>query len=153
MGGELVTGSPSQEGDGPTKESVPHLSYTEQFYQQLQFYLAIGMTWDQYWNEDCMLVKYYREAYKLRRKERNHDLWLQGLYIYHALCDASPLFRFSTKSQKAEPYLNEPIAITQEEVRERQERDERNRFMKMKEKMEAMVTKTKKQEVKEHGTG
>ena len=153
MGGELVTGSLSREGDGPNGESIPHLSYTEQFYQQLPFYLAIGMTWDQYWNEDCMLVKYYREAYKLRRKERNHDLWLQGLYIYHALCDASPLFRFSTKSQKAEPYLNEPIAITQEEVRERQERDERNRFMKMKEKMEAMVIKAKKQEVKEHGAG
>ena len=153
MGGELVTGSSSNMGDRCRKESVPLLSYTEQFYQQLPFYLSIGMTWDQYWNEDSTLVKYYREAYKLRCRERNNDLWLQGLYVYYALCNASPLFRFSTKSQKAEPYLNEPIAITQEEVRERQEREERNRFMKMKEKMEAMVTKTKKQEVKEHGAG
>ena len=153
MGGELVTGSSSNMGDRCRKESVPLLSYTEQFYQQLPFYLSIGMTWDQYWNEDSTLVKYYREAYKLRLKERNADLWLQGLYFYHALCDASPLFRFSNKPQKAYPYLNEPIALTQEEIRNRNERDEHNRFMKIKERMEAMANKTTHREVKEHGTG
>ena len=153
MGGELVTGSPPEKGGRCHEESVPLLSYTEQFYQQLPFYLSIGMTWDQYWNEDCTLVKYYREAYRLRLKERNNELWLQGLYFYHALCDASPLFRFSNKPQKAEPYLNEPIAVTQDEVEKRRERDEQKRFMKIKERMEAMANKTAQMEVKKHGKG
>lgn len=146
MEGELVTDPSSIEGDGPRKGSVPLLSYTEQFVRQLPFYMAIGMTPDQYWNEDCMLAKYYREAYELKRKERNHDLWLQGLYVYHALCDASPLFRFSTKPQKAAPYLDEPFAVSQKELNERRERDERLRFEKMKAKMEAQVIKSNRKE-------
>lgn len=81
MGGELVTGSLSLEGDGSNMAPVPLLSYTEQFYQQLPFYLSIGMTPEQYWDEDCTLVVAYRQAYELKRKERNNDLWLQGLYI------------------------------------------------------------------------
>ena len=141
------------EGDGPDKGAVPLISYTEQFIRQLPFYLAIGMSYDQYWNEDCMLVKYYREAYNLRRKEKNHDLWLQGMYVYHALCDASALFRFSTKPTKAAPYLEEPFAITQDEVRDRQQRDERMRFEKIKAKMEAQVSKTNKKEVETDGSG
>lgn len=153
MGGELVTGSFSLEGDGSQAESIPLLSYTDQFYQQLPFYLSIGMTPEQYWDDDCMLVKYFRCAYELKRKERNNDLWLQGLYFYHALCDAAPLYRFSTKPQKAAPYLSEPFPISMEEKKEREERAERDRFIKMRQKMEAMVTKTAKQEVSEGGSG
>ncbi len=101
-----------------------------------------------------MLVKYYREAYELRRRERNHDLWLQGLYIYNALCNASPLFRFSTKPVKAHPYLEEPFAITKEENETRAKREERLRYEKIKAKMQAWVEKGKEQkEVKEHGAG
>lgn len=148
MGGELVTGSSSPEGDGFQRDAVPHLSHTEQFYQQLPFYLAIGMTWDQYWNEDCTLTRYYREAYELRRKERNHDLWLQGLYFYHALCDASPLFRFSTKPQKATPYIEEPFPLTQEDMEVKKEREERQRYEKIKAKTEAWMVRNRPKEVK-----
>jgi hypothetical protein len=87
--------------------------------------MSIGMTYDEFWNQDVGLVKVYRKAMELRDKRRNQELWLQGMYIYEALCDASPLFRFSTKkgSIKPEPYVKEPYPITAAEVREREERE------------------------------
>ena len=46
------------------------------------------------------------------------------MYIYEALCDASPLFRFSTKkgTVRPEPYVKEPYPITEAEVKAREER-------------------------------
>lgn len=153
MGGELVTGSLSLEGDGSNMAPAPLLSYTEQFYQQLPFYLSIGMTPEQYWDEDCTLVVAYRQAYELKRKERNNDLWLQGLYIYHALCNVAPLFRFSTKPQKAGQYLSEPFPISEKDRQEKEQREERDRFLRIRAKMEAQVSKTAHQEVNKDGIG
>ena len=47
------------------------------------------------------------------------------MYIYEALCDASPLFRFSMKkgTVKPEPYAKEPYPITKAEVKAREERE------------------------------
>ncbi len=89
--------------------------------------MSIGMTYDEFWNQDVRLVEVYRKAAELRDKRRNQELWLQGMYIYEALCDASPLFRFSTKkgSIKPEPYVKEPYPITASEVKEREEREAR----------------------------
>ena len=89
--------------------------------------MSIGMTYDEFWNQDVRLVEVYRKAAELRDKRRNQELWLQGMYIYEALCDASPLFRFSMKkgSIKPEPYVKEPYPITAAEVKEREEREAR----------------------------
>lgn len=89
--------------------------------------MSIGMTYDEFWNQDVCLVEVYRKAAELRDRRRNQELWLQGMYIYEALCDASPLFRFTMKSGtiKPEPYAKEPYPITEAEVREREERKRR----------------------------
>ena len=86
--------------------------------------MSIGMTYDEFWNQDVRLVETYRKAMELRDRRRNQELWLQGMYIYEALCDASPLFRFSMKGEtiKPEPYVKEPYPITPAEAREREER-------------------------------
>ncbi|WP_406044137.1 hypothetical protein [Succinimonas sp.] len=85
------------------------------------------MTYDEFWNQDVRLVEVYRKANELREKRRNREMWLQGMYFYEALCDASPLFRFSMKkgSVKPEPYAKEPYPITAAEIREREEREAR----------------------------
>lgn len=153
MEGDLVTEPPSRKRSRVNSGSAPLLSYSEVFVRQFPFYLALGMTYDQYWNEDCTLVKAYREAYEMRREERNHDLWLQGLYIYNALCAVSPLFRFSTKPQKAHPYVEAPFAVTKKETEHRELVQEKQRFEKIKAKMEAMVEKTRPKEVEKHGSG
>lgn len=69
----------------------------------------MGMTWEQFWEQDSALVKDYREAKKLRIDEENYIAWLHGLYIYEALCKASPLFRaFSKSGTTAMPYPEKP---------------------------------------------
>ena len=89
--------------------------------------MSIGMTYDEFWNQDVRLVEVYRKAAELRDKRRNQELWLQGMYIYEALCDASPLFRFSMKkgTVKPEPYVKEPYPITEAEAKAREERETR----------------------------
>lgn len=96
--------------------------------------MSIGMTYDEFWNQDVELVGVYRKAQELRDRRRNQELWLQGMYIYEALCDASPLFRFSMKKGtiKPEPYVKEPYPITSEEVRERDEREARKKEERLK---------------------
>lgn len=87
--------------------------------------MSIGMSYDEFWNQDVKLVSVYRKAMELRDSRRNYELWMQGLYFYEALCDASPLFRFTMKkgSIKPEPYLKEPYPITTLEARAREERE------------------------------
>lgn len=96
--------------------------------------MSIGMSYDDFWNGDVSMVRAYRKAQDLRDKRQNQELWLQGMYIYEALCDASPLFRFSMKNGtvKPEPYVKEPYPITAEEVREREEREKRKQQERLK---------------------
>lgn len=96
--------------------------------------MSIGMTYDEFWNQDVRLVEVYRKAAELRDKRRNQELWLQGMYIYEALCDASPLFRFSMKKGfvKPEPYVKEPYPITAGEVKAREEREARQKEERLK---------------------
>lgn len=113
MGGELVEPSP-----------LP--SYTEVFYEQFPFYLSIGMTYDQYWNDDCLLVEYYRKAYEMKRNRKNEELWLQGMYIYEALCDVAPvLHAFAKSGTKPNPYSERPYALTKKEANARKEEQEK----------------------------
>ena len=89
--------------------------------------MSIGMSYDEFWFQDVSRVVAYRKAAEMRYNRRNRELWLQGMYIYEALCDASPLFRFSMKkgTVKPEPYAKEPYPITESEIRAREERDAR----------------------------
>lgn len=103
-------------------EQAPRSSYTEQFKAHLPFYLSIGMTFTQYWDEDCELVKFYRQANELRTSRRNQELWLQGMYIYEALCDVSPvLHAFAKSGTKPNPYPDRPYAITTQEIKDKKE--------------------------------
>lgn len=113
MGGELV------------KPASP-LTYTEQFKQHLPFYLSIGMTYDQYWDGDCELPKFYRQAHELRLRQTNHHLWLQGMYFYEALCDVSPILHaFAEKGTKPHPYPSKPYAVSRQEMQEQAETNRR----------------------------
>lgn len=73
-------------------------------------YLAMGMTYRQFWLEDCRLVIAYREAYKLKQEEANRSAWLNGLYLAKAL-GSVPIFvqGFIPKGTQIEPYPGKPI--------------------------------------------
>ena len=70
------------------------------------------MTYEQFWEQDCELVKYYRKAAQIRQDLRNQEAWLQGAYIYEALVDAAPVFRsLAKKGTKPVPYRDQPYEL------------------------------------------
>ena len=91
--------------------------------------MSIGMSYEAFWHGDVSMVKAYRKAAELKDKRQNEMLWIQGMYIYEALCDVSPLFRFSMQNGtvRPEPYVKEPYPITAGEVRKRREREQREK--------------------------
>lgn len=115
------------------------------------YYLSIGMTYDLYWHGDPDLVKAYRKAEEIRNDRKNQEMWLQGMYIYEALCDVSVVIpRLSKRPVKPEPYSKEPYQLRREDEKQR-ERREKARMQKAKAKMEAFATRInakKRKEVK-----
>jgi hypothetical protein len=142
---ELVSDSLSATEGSEHNSSLPVLTYTERFYELFPYYLSIGMTYEQYWDGDCTLVKYYRRAEELRNEKRNQELWLQGMYIYEALCDVSPvLHAFAKSGAKPIPYSSKPYAINEKQIREAREDKERALVEKGKRFMEAIMQSNNK---------
>ena len=142
----MVSGSLSaDEGSELGQPSAPHFTYTERFYEAFPYYLSIGMSAEQYWNGDPSLARYYRKAEEIRNEKRNKELWLQGIYFYEALCDASPLFRsLSKKGTRAQPYPDHPYALTDKDAEAEKERKAKNVSSKGKSYMMAMMASTNK---------
>lgn len=114
-------------------------SYTKAFNDHFPYYLAVGMSPEQYWDGDPMLAKYYRKSDEILRKRRNEELWLQGMYIYEALCDVAPvLHSFAKKGTKPRPYADHPYALTardrkeEQKLAEKREKDKARRYMEAK---------------------
>lgn len=140
MDGELVSGSLSANGGSEREGSLPLSTYTEQFYEHFPYYLSIGMTYEQYWNDTPDLVKYYRKADEIRTERRNQELWLQGMYVYEAICDASPILQaFAKKGTKPHPYSDKPYSITEKKRKQDEVDREKATFDKGKQFMEAIM--------------
>ena len=145
MDSELVSSSLSATEGGGQDGSSPLSTYTDKFYEHFPYYLSIGMTSEQYWDGDCALVKYYRKAEELRNEKRNQEMWLQGMYIYEAICDVSPILHaFAKKGAKPHPYPSRPYAISEKQVKREREEKERKLIEKGKKFMEAMMVSTNK---------
>ena len=145
MDSELVSSSLSATEGSGRNSSPPHFTYTERFQEMFPFYLSIGMTPEQYWDGDSTLVKYYRQAEEMRTERRNQEMWLQGMYIYEAICDVSPILHaFAKKGAKPHPYPSKPYPISEKQIRKDREEKERALAEKGKKFMEAMMHSTNK---------
>lgn len=132
MDGELLS-------NGEPSKPAPRKSLAEIFRQHLPYYLAIGMSADEYWNGSTYLVASYREAYEMRVKREEWARWRGGAYFFEALLQAAPVLRTNLGGGKVEPgkYPAEPWPVTEKEVKEREERIERENFERFKAKLEA----------------
>ena len=98
------------------------------------------MTYKQFWEDDPMLAKYYRKADELRTDRKNQELWLQGLYVYEAICDIAPILQMGAKrGTKAQPYPDRPYAITEKQRKREAEEREKQNALKAKRFMEALM--------------
>lgn len=142
-GDELISSSAIEE-----KRKPAQLSLGEIFEQNCPFYLSIGMTPNEYWNGDPKLVRYYREAYKIKRDRKNYEMFLQGAYFYDALCLASPILHYSAKKgTKPHPYLEYPYPLS-EEQKQQQEEDRARRQYEARKKHMHEVARASKEEKK-----
>ena len=118
----------SEDGGGNTP-----ISFTEVFYSHLPYYLSVGMSWDEYWKDDVTKVICYRKKDKLDRQRKNYELYLQGLYFYKALSCVAPMMNAFNKNPKIESYLDEPLALTKEEQKERERKKRQESLLRMRE--------------------
>ena len=85
---------------------------------------ANGMTYDQFWYGDPNMAKAYREAFTLKRKMDNESMWLQGIYVFHALqAVIGSAFGKSRVKYVEEPFDIFPktkMEIAQEKAKKRQ---------------------------------
>lgn len=114
---------------------VEHVFLYKKFEELCPFYMSIGMSYKEFWEDDVTLTQFYLKAYRIKEK-REYELikwknWEQGLYIYEALCDVSPILRAFSKAKKPLPYPERPYGV--EEDKEKKEKLEKEKEKKKKE--------------------
>lgn len=73
----------------------------------------MGMTPEQYWEQDCRLAGAYRKAYKIKQDDQNRFAWLQGMYVYEAIADIAPILNaFAKRGTRASPYRDRPYEFS-----------------------------------------
>ena len=89
--------------------------------------MTYGMTYDEYWFGDPWMVRAYAQAYLLKRRVRNEELWLEGVYMVHAL---QTVIGTAFGKQKVK-YLDKPLDIFEktEAEKEREKRVERQKLI------------------------
>lgn len=97
----------------------------------------MGMSAEEYWDGDPQWAKAYRDAEKLRSEKQNQQLWLQGMYVYDAICKASPILHALAKQgTKPIPYPDQPYALTKRDEEKREEALRRKKMQEAKKYME-----------------
>lgn len=103
------------EEESPEDELERPSSLKEYFDEMEPYYLSIGMTHEQYWNDEPRLAETYRRAHNMKIEMRNQELWLQGLYIHNAFGVVMANFGKGLSGKKGgrqEKYIEKPIRIT-----------------------------------------
>jgi hypothetical protein len=106
-----------ESGLGSPSENEKLLTFAEAADEQCPFYMSIGVPRHEYWHGDYTQLADYRKAHELRRERANHDAWLQGAYIYDALCAVSPVLNaFAKRGTKPMPYHDKPYSVASENL-------------------------------------
>ena len=119
------------------------------FEEAFPYYLALGMTYEQFWEQDSDLVKYYRKAQEIRFEEQNRLAWLQGMYVYEAIADIAPILHaFAKKGTKARKYSEKPYEFKKPEPKSEKakfsaaDREAKQKMDKIRTKMLAAMNQT-----------
>lgn len=122
-------------GDRLTEDEEPKQTsltpYGDTFDLLLPKYMAMGMTYDQYWDGEVGMKTAYREAYRDRIEQEqriaDRNNWLMGQYIMSAL-NAVPLLvaGLNVKRGTTLPkYPEKPFYDTMDEQKKEEDRQKR----------------------------
>lgn len=123
---------------GPFSEEgtkVESTSLTKLFEKLCPVFMSYGMSYDEYWHGDAYIVKFYKEAYRLKLQSQDENNWMQGMYVYEAILDCSPILHaFSKKGAKPlqyaeQPYLWDRLRMKTKEEIEQEKENERLKFV------------------------
>lgn len=106
----------SEASDGA--EQKRPLSIPEIYERDCPYYMAIGMTYEQYWFGDPLMVRAYYKAYKVRREREDEEAWLHGLYALNAL-NATVGNMFRKEGIAPATYPEEPFLLAKKREAER----------------------------------
>lgn len=108
--------------------------------------MVYGMSYEQYWYGDPWMVKAYEQAFMLRQRKRNEEMWIQGAYIANAV-SVSIANAFDKRKHE---YLKAPFDIYPKTAAEEQEeiRQERIKLVQTL----SMFAKRHKQKQQQKGT-
>lgn len=139
-------------GDRLTEEERPQTSqtpYGDTFDAMLPHYMAMGMSYEQYWDGEYGIRKAYREAYKIRmeNEQRVSDVnnWYMGQYIRVALQSVQLVVAAGLMKNTPtlpdypdEPFLQKAEKTKTEEAKKQHEEDQSKMAMAM---FQAMIGK------------
>lgn len=108
--------------------------------------MSIGMSYDEFWNGDVCMVRAFRKAHELKRRQQNETLWMQGRYVYDALL-ATVGNLFADKTATKNEYPMEPYPVTAEQVAEKEAAERRKMEERMKADFLALAARMVKQQM------
>lgn len=87
--------------------------------------MSYGMTYDEFWNDNPSRAIFYRRAAMIQIKRKDEEFWMQGVYVYDALCRVSPILHaFSKSGTKPLPYVERPYMQTMEIEKQKTEEEQ-----------------------------
>ena len=128
MGDRLTDGDEEPQQTSPTP-------YGDIFDKVLPNYMAMGMTYDQFWDGEVGMKTAYREAYRIRIEQEqriaDRNNWLMGQYVVSAL-NAVPLLVAGLNVKRGtqlpeypdKPFYDKLDADKKEEDRKKREEDQ-----------------------------
>lgn len=93
------------------------LTFAELADELCPVYMSMGVPYAEYWYGDYTQLSHYRKAFERQNERANYDAWLQGAYVYDAICAASPILHaFAKTGTKPLPYHKEPYGMKLDEA-------------------------------------
>lgn len=107
------------------KSRVESISLTQVFEELCPIYMGYGMSYDEFWHGEPWRAKFYREANDIQLKRKDEEFWIQGMYIYDALCRVSPILHaFSKSGTKPLPYPEKPYMTTMDKYKTEEQKQQ-----------------------------
>lgn len=102
---------------------VEYVSLSEHFEKLCPIFMNFGMTYKEFWEEDPTMAKQYLDAFKMKQKNeirnKEWEIWKQGMYVYEALIDVSPILHAFSKAKKPLPYPERPYGLKDDDDEEK----------------------------------
>lgn len=109
---------------GLEKPNVESVSYTEAFKKACPIFMFYGLTYDEFWHDDPFKAKFQLEKYRLDLKHKDELMWEQGMYIYEAILQCSPILHPFSKATNPLPYTEKPHLVQLEDEQDEKKKQQ-----------------------------